>query len=231
MDSVELEVDLVQLIRQDTHVTFNTSFILFRFCGFFFPIFSFYSFSWPLRIGSHMVLVFLCTLKSQISQPQRYHATAKQFVEVLTSVNQEKVQDIFRALHLKNIGICAFSSLQNSHRSVLLQVCSSWCAPWWKSAAFKCRCTLFNNLSCLLWHTSSKGKNSLPLCTLPLCLEKKVKTRKLQNIHCTNEVVTTSAPPTDLDQQLHWLTGVRWGCVRESSPRVVWIPSVLGLEK
>lgn len=173
MESVELEVDLVQLIRQDTHMTFNTTFIFFSFLVFFFPIFSFYSFSWPLEVGFSSGSSFPLTLKSQISQSQRYHAKAKLFVEVLTSVNQEKEEDIFRDLHLKNVGICAFFSLQNSHRSVLLQVCSPWCASWWKSAAFKCRCTLFNKLSCLLWHTSPKGKNSLPLCTLLLSLEKK----------------------------------------------------------
>lgn len=129
MGSVELGVALVQLIRQDTHTTFNTSFIFFRFYGLvFFPYIFFLFFSWPLEIGSQLVLVSLCTLKSQISQSQRQHATAKQFEEVLTSVNQEKVEDIFSALHLKKSwDLCLFQPSElpqiSASASLLSLVC------------------------------------------------------------------------------------------------------------
>ena len=131
---------------------------------------------------------------------------SKSFWRALTSMKEEKIEDISGALHGENFGISAFSSLQTPQRSRLLQVCSPQPALWWKPAAFNCRCTLFNSLSCLPWHTSPhndyREKKSLPLFTPPLHL-KKIQTRKLQNIWGTHEVVTALAPPTDLDKQLH----------------------------
>lgn len=100
-----------------------------------------------------------------------------------------------------------FFSLQNSQISKLLQECSLQSALRWKSAAFNCRWTLFNNIPCLPWNMSPcnnywkrKHASLHPASTLG----KKRQTWKLQNISGTNEVASALAPPT---HRLHSIKG------------------------
>lgn len=231
MESVELEVDLVRLIRQDTHdiqYILYILYILWDFFSLFFlsiPFFEhlnwFLKWYWfPPALSNHRLLNPKDTTPRQNS--------LWRYLPAWTKRRKKTFSEIFI---LKALGFVPF--------------------PAFRTPTDLCFCKFA--LPTVLLGENQQHSNAGALCsTIYLayfgtrhqrektaylsarCLhawKKKVKTRKLQNIQCTNEVVTTSAPPTDLDQQLHWLTGVRWGCGRESSPRVVWIPSVLGLEK
>lgn len=143
-------------------------------------------------------------------------------------MKEEKIEDISGDLHSENFGICAFSSLQKPQQSRLLQVCSFQPALQWKSAAFNCRCTLFNNLSCLPWHTSPHNdygkKKPTSLFTPLLHLQNNSDQEIAKCLRHHRGCFCFSTTSRLIKTATHQLTGTRQGCVRKPS---FWILHIL----
>lgn len=202
-------------MNQDLYTVFNTAFstAFILLPSVYFP--------------GHMRWALKCfEFHSALSHPTEFPCHSKSIWRTLTSMKEEKTENISGALHGKNVGICDFFSLQNSQRSRLLQECSLQPGLRWKSFAFSCQCTLSNNINTprLPRHTSPRNdywKRKHASLHTASTLGKKHQTWKLQHTWGTNEVATALAPPTDFTQwtATHGHTGVGQGC---GSTSLLW---------